>query len=179
MNKKYKKLLSDIRYSPWRLWHRTWKLRHSPKHAYWHLTKGFCYCETWSLDYSIAKYALPRLIHLRENTHGVPQTMYPSMERLETNTSTKEDEFIAKKNWEEVLNKIIWSLEFLTENRDYEKYGVIVGKEPVNPNDELDKMCYEFEDFKPKYDWDKAAELDKRCQEGLDLLGKHFQSLWD
>lgn len=84
MNKKHKKLLDDIRYWPIRTWHRLWFVRHSIRHTWWHMTKGFCYCETWGLDNKIAAYALPRLKYLRGNCNSTPTQMFelPTQEEL-------------------------------------------------------------------------------------------------
>ena len=212
MNKKrFKKLLNDIRYSPWRLWHRTWKLRHSPRHLYWHLTEGFCYCETWSAYTSIAKYALPRLKYLKDHTHGIPTQMFefPTHEELsakaygiylervsyneggtpEHDWETAENYFFgnydeekskaASKKWADTLDEMIYALEWCV-NEDWDREGIRTGEtEPIDPNDELDKMCYQYGEEKPVYDWNRMKEVQARVDNGLKLFGENFQSLWD
>lgn len=211
MNNKLKKLIDDIRYSPYRIWNRSWFLRHSPRHLYWHLTEGFCYCETWSAYISIAKYALPRLKYLKEHTHGTPTQMFelPTHEelsakayeiylkRIENNEDgnaqkdwddavyffqTTHDEArtdAAIKKWAYTINKMIYALDWCV-NEDWDKEGIITGKtEPIDPNDELDKICYQYDEEKPIYDWDKMKEVQARVDNGLKLFGENFQSLWD
>lgn len=36
---------------------------------------GFYEEETWNLDYTIARFVLPRLAYLRENSHGYPSSL--------------------------------------------------------------------------------------------------------
>jgi len=211
MNNKLKKLIDDIRYSPWRFWSHTWFTRHLPKHMWWHLTKGFCYCETWSAYTSIAKYALPRLKYLKDHTHGTPTQMFelPTHEQLAIKAyeiylkriengedGTPEDDWksaemhffstynkaqsdAASKKWAETLDEMAYALEWCI-NEDWDKEGIRTGEtEPIDPNDELDKMCYQYGEEKPVYDWNRMKEVQERVNNGLLLFGKFFQNLWD
>ncbi len=62
---------------------------------------GFFDDETWNLDYSIAKYTLPRLKRFKELNNGYP-----------ANLNSKEE-------WDQILDKIIRSME-ITLNDDME-----------------------------------------------------------
>ena len=211
MNNKLKKLIDDIRYSPYRIWSRTWFTRHLITHSWWHLTKGFCYCETWSAYTSIAKYAIPRLKYMKEHTHGTPTQMFAPptndeltakaneiyLKRIENNEDgnaqkdwddaefffqTSYDEArtdAAIKKWAYTINEMIYALEWCV-NEDWDKEGIITGKtEPIDPNDKLDTLCYQYDEEKPIYDWDKMKEVHARVDNGLKLFGENFQSLWD
>ena len=172
------KIPDNIKYFPTRFWHRTWFLRHSPKHAYWHLTKGFCYCETWGLDRKIAEYALPRLKYLRDHNSGVPCDMYENQERLQTNNATAEDDEKANLKWQQTLDEIIFALEWIVEG-DWKTAGIDTGKtEKCDNQDDMDSLFYPLGE-KPIYDWKKMDEVEKRVQNGLQLLSTHFRSLWD
>ena len=76
-----------------------------------------------------------------------------------------------------ILNKIIWSFE----NIDNEPT-------PKRPDDydsrhtrtEYEDGSVSYEPFdKRKWDWSEAKEHAKKVQEGLDLYGKYYLSLWD
>lgn len=63
---------------------------------------GFSDDETWSLDYTIACFALPRLKRYKKITKSFPS----SMEKIE--------------DWYEILDKIIFSLEAIVEERIFD-----------------------------------------------------------
>ena len=62
--------------------------------------------ELWGLDYTLAKYILPRLIKFKENAEGYPSGI----------------------TWEEyliILDKMIWSFDYIIKSeysRNYEEY---------------------------------------------------------
>lgn len=65
------------------------------KFLYQRLTRGWDDSETWSLDYSVAKFMLPRLIRFKEITNSsVTPTNLPQEE------------------WNDILDSIIYSLEY-------------------------------------------------------------------
>ena len=86
------------------LYKRKWtKLRH-----------GYDPADSWGIDYSMAKWAVPRLKHLRNNLHGCPAD-FVSQAR-----PTEEEIEKAMDTWEGILDKIIWAFEFyIDENSDY------------------------------------------------------------
>lgn len=60
-----------------------------------HLKKhGFDPSETWNLDYTFARFILPRLKYFRNNLHGYPSDL-------------------SMKKWEKILDKIILSFEII------------------------------------------------------------------
>ena len=60
-------------------------LKHYKKH-------GWDPSETWNLDETIARFILPRLRHLRENTHGYPHDLTEEM-------------------WDDIMGKMVKSFE--------------------------------------------------------------------
>ncbi len=58
-------------------------------------TRGFSDEEWWNLDISLAKWIIPRLRHLRDNTHGYP----PDVGNAES--------------WDEILRQIILAFELI------------------------------------------------------------------
>lgn len=90
---------------------------------YWQkLTRGYCYCEIYNLDITIAKFIIPRL------------ECFSELPKVRANLVLSAD-----------IRRILWSLTDIAEN---------------------DLSASEKDNY-------------KRCQEGLDLLGKHFLKLWD
>lgn len=63
--------------------------------------------ETWNLDYTIAKFVLPRLKLFKKLNNS-----YPGIEGMET-----------EEKWDKALDKMIWSFEQVT--NDYEVYESI------------------------------------------------------
>jgi len=73
------------------------------KHIKWwwqRRVRGFDDRELWSLDYTIAKYALPRLKRFKDTTHGTPY----NLQEVE---------------WQLILADIIRGLEYLIEDDYY------------------------------------------------------------
>lgn len=119
--------------------------------------------DTWSLDYTIAEFVLPRLKLFKEKTLGYPGTG-------EANTPEK---------WDAILDKIILSFELILDDDDWwmgdpeydvSKYlewgecGHIIRK---NGYDEVNNRCQE-----------ERKRREQVIQEGLDLFAKWFRSLW-
>lgn len=93
--------------------------------------------DTWNLDYNIARYTLPLLKRFKELKNGFPA-------RLES-----------MEEWDEILDKIIWSLE-----------------EIVNDEDGLQLTGY------TEQDREIIKEYYNKKQEGLRLFGEYLCDLW-
>jgi len=65
------------------------------------------------------------------------------------------------------LNEIIFALEWIIDE-DWKKHKI---EHPDN----------KWKGTRPShpFDWEKLKEVENRAQKGLELFGKHFQSLWD
>lgn len=109
------------------------------------LTRGFDDTELWDLGMTIARFTLPRLKEYRKHINGYPATV-----------SSFEE-------WTKILDKIIWSLEVIKDDWDYESS---VPFKPDMTDDE--HAAYEK----------SMKEYNDKVQEGLDLFGKHFGALW-
>jgi len=68
------------------------------------ITRGWTDQDTWSLDYTIAKFSLPRIKRLKEIQNGFPSGL-------------------TEEKWDEILDKIIRSFQFVVNefegNEDY------------------------------------------------------------
>jgi hypothetical protein len=62
-------------------------------------TKGFSDCETWELDFAIAAFVLPRLIHFRKKHNGYPHGLTPE-------------------KWIEILDKMIFAMGVIALNKE-------------------------------------------------------------
>ena len=139
------------------------------KHAFQKVFRGYSNPEVWGASHTIAKKALPLLIHLRKNLHGHPVTMYDNPEDSYKN----DDEACnaAHKKWEETLDEMIFAMKYMIWDNDCnEKYVKDLG---VMSHKNIDYKSLD----KTWMDLEKVAA--ERAQKGFELFGKHFFSLWD
>lgn len=155
--------------------------------------------DTWSLDHTLALIILPALIQLKNTKHGVPSEFVErtggDFDRNYCFEFLKEDDDLVFDKlcdqWEEVLDKMIWSFQQLSIDDDYDsKYHhghMEIGWEKTPqkyPDPVTGKMEHMFQmvDKNPGEHWyDHVGHQlhDKRIQEGLELFGKYYRSLWD
>lgn len=154
--------------------------------------------DTWSLDHTLALILLPALLQLKEKKHGIPGEFVNDIADEYHNQRTfdflqdDKDEVFNKgaQKWDDILDKIIWSFQQLAID-DYEtKYHhgeMNVGwKESEytvpNINTGVPEKTYEMIDKNPDEHWYDAVGHrvhEERIQEGLELFGKYYRSLWD
>lgn len=77
---------------------------------------GFRYEDCWNLETSIALFILPRLVHLRDTTHGYPGEFAGEADGME--------------KWEKILNEMIYG------------FYIYVTKDPMNWSDEDKKNWF-------------------------------------
>ena len=99
------------------------------KYKYQKITRGFTDLEIWNLDHTTAKWLIPRLKYLKENTCGYP----PDLETFE--------------EWQEILQKMIDAFELYNGDSD-------------------------------TFDMDQLKTENEIIEEGMQLFGKYFRSLW-
>ena len=154
--------------------------------------------DTWSLDYTLSLIILPALIQLKHAKCGTPSEFINDSAEDYHEQSTfdfmkeDKDEVFQKGNdaWNEVLDKMIWSFQQIALD-DYESqyhHGKVkMGwRESIiqipNPVTGKTEPVYEMVDENPDEHWyDQVGHKlhEERIQEGLELFGKHFRSLWD
>lgn len=153
--------------------------------------------DTWGLDQTLASIILPALIQLKQTKHGIPSefTNYVGGD-MDSNycfdfIKEDENEVFDKlcQEWDEVFDKMIWSFLQLSLEENYDqKYHH--GKmnmsfkpiEKMNPITGVVEKMFQLVDENPGahwYDHVGHMEHEKRIQEGLDLFGKYYRSLWD
>lgn len=154
--------------------------------------------DIWSFDHTLAYIVLPNLLYLKEVKHGVPGDFvdvggaeHEAQDSFDFYKETHTEAFnIGCKKWDEVLDKMIWSfyqLAFV----DYDSlYHHGEGKYEFIESDQmhLDPVTGKMETFLTLWDkneknrWFDSVGLtchEERIQEGLELFGKYYRSLWD
>lgn len=133
------------------------------------IERGFDDTELWNLDFTLAKFALPRLVEFRKFVNGYP----PEFEKFE--------------DWTAIIDKMIFAFDHIVNEADYsderdKKFGVDwinyteMKKLPNGDYELVHGKGYDEERMK-RYREDEQEERAK-IQEGLDLFGKYFQNLW-
>ncbi len=156
--------------------------------------------DTWGLDHTLATIILPALIQLKHTKQGIPSEFVSrtgsDMDRNYCFDFIKEDEneIFDKlcQQWDEVLDKMIWSFLQLSIEDDYDSqyhHGKMeIGWEKLpddlypNPLTGKKEPLYQMIDKNPGQHWyDHVGheEHNKRIQEGLELFGKYYRNLWD
>ncbi len=138
-------------YFPWRIHTLFYQLTIRPiTRLIFKVRHGFYRHETWNLDYTCAKFMLPRLKYFRANLHG-----YPGDFDMET--------------WKATVDKMIWSFQdIVNEGDNYCKWTLPFEIEHDIAGEKHSTM-----------DYDKMRKNEARRQEGLKLFGEHLQGLWD
>jgi len=155
--------------------------------------------DTWSLDHTLAMIIYPALIQLKETKHGIPSDIvddvggedYSPQDSFDFYKESHNDAWNdAAKKWDEILDKMIWSFYQLAHDNYSEKYhhGTSeydwVKSDKTFPNPITGKVeeTYQMVDKDPDSHWyDAEGHLlhEERIQEGLNLFGKYYRSLWD
>lgn len=143
--------------------------------------------DTWSMDSTLAYIILPMLKQLRETQHG--SAMMPAFEQTSTNSLQYCFPFYEEgdnaaweeghKQWEEVLDKMIWSFEQINTEWEHQfESGVSDIYFEKVPGTTHSVMKY-GPNHTFVYDYDGATKHRERIQEGLELFGKYYMNLWD
>jgi hypothetical protein len=145
-------------------------------------TTGFPHEEFWNFKHTCGKFVVPRLKHMKENLHGYPSCLI-SDEKWEEICAGKEvvdgvdiRQDHGMKEWNRILDKIIWSFE------NHDDTPMPAKPENYDPRCNMIKYGdgsteYEHLDDRP-WDWTECEAHDKKVQEGLELFAKHYKDLW-
>lgn len=154
--------------------------------------------DTWSLDHTLALIILPALIQLKETKHGIPNEFgnvggqnHDDQYSFDFYSETSDWAFDQRvKEWDEVLDKMIWSFEQILKDEYDSLYHHgkaeydFVECDKMHPNPVTGKMekLYQMVDKNPNEHWyDHVGHRlhEERIQEGLELFGKYYRALWD
>jgi len=154
--------------------------------------------DTWNLDHTLALIIYPALIQLKQDKHGVPGCFADVggdhtgiQDSFVFYKETHDESFDAAcKQWDEVLDKMIWAFQQLTLDDYTTKYShgdpkfdfVKTDKTHLNPITGKIEELVELVDQNPGQHWvdyEGIQEHERRIQEGLNLFSRHYRSLWD
>jgi hypothetical protein len=135
------------------------------------IMRGFDDTELWNLDYTMAKYILPRLIEFRKVMNGYPATI-----------ETFEE-------YAEIVDKMIYAFDHIVNTNEYDKklekeFDIDFSKcqyhRPIKQPDGSYRLepteNYDSEKFTKYHEAQK--EINDKIDEGLSLFGKYFRALW-
>lgn len=154
--------------------------------------------DTWDLDHTLALIILPALVQLKNTMHGIPNDFavvggedWADQVSFDFYSDTK-DEMFEKRclAWNETLDKMIWSFQqiALEDYSDLYHHGdpdfdwIESDHTFLNPITGKIEKTYQMVDKNPEEHWYDIVgnQLhEERIQEGLELFGKYFRSLWD
>lgn len=150
--------------------------------------------DTWGMDSTLAPIIVPMLKQLKETKHGVPcEFAHVGGENWDSQLSfdwyaedtNKLFEEHAERRWNEVMDKMIWSFEQIILKEEsgayFEDYWEPMTKEEIEEKMRDPSSVYHSLKFEPAYKINdlKYEVYHTRLREGLELFGKHYQSLWD
>jgi len=169
-----------------------------PKKAQRRVSVEISPSDTYSMDHTLAYVILPMLIQLKITKHGVPTEFaevggedWQSQDSFDFYKENVNEYFEDRcKEWENVLDKMIWSFEQILLDEYEEKYRhgrsefdwVRTDKEFPNPVTGKIEKTFQMVDKNPKEHWtdyEGMRKHEERIQEGLDLFGKYYRNLWD
>lgn len=127
------------------------------KSKYQLLRYGFEFRDCYSLDYSLAKWMVPRLKHLKKNLNGHPMEL-------------------TLEQWEEILDKIIFSFEYVL-NED--KYIDECFPKDFNYDFDSDKDGYLIWKDNRKPNFSILDKYEEQYDNGIKLFSQYFRSMWD
>lgn len=154
--------------------------------------------DTWQVDSTLALIILPCLLQLKETKQGVPNDFvdvggadYEHQECFDFYKESYDEAFdIGVKRWQETLDKMIWSFQQIVFDDYDDKYHhgdmeldwVKTDEKYFNPITNTNEDLYKMVDKDPDkhwYDQEGHSLHEERIQEGLELFGKYYRSLWD
>lgn len=125
--------------------------------------------ELWNLDYTIAKFVLPRLIKFKKNSLGFPGY----------------DEADTMDKWQDILQKMITAFEYIITDDDWwvdnPRYDYSDGIHIEIDKDKKTLFHVRIDDWAKEIENNRDTEQDRRneaIKEGLELFSKYFRHLW-
>lgn len=153
------------------------------------------YWDTWSMDHTLGKIALPMLKQLKEKKHGAPLVDDEDVpdELKSTSAPPKENEWDTDENhfkrWDWVMDEMIFAFEHKLDDSWQDKFrsgniDIVWKPVDVNGNEVPKKEAKYFEmGHGPldtyECDYDAIQKVEERIQNGFRLFGKYYQALWD
>lgn len=150
--------------------------------------------DIWNMAETLGDIILPMLKMLRDSKHGSPSEMPAFQDDSNHHWPQqcfdfyKEDDKLASERghnqWEEIMNKMIWSFEQVVDRDRDSKFHSgehDIHWDPIK-DDQGKVISYEMKrgpKDTSRFDFDTYKAYHARIQEGLDLFGKYYMNLWD
>jgi len=149
----------------WWIRHGLWNyVRDFPREVYWFCQRGmrgYSDRDTWGLDYHLARIIAEGTAQIKKYKSGHPAD-------------------ITEKQWDIILNEIIWTFEMATEILDNSVYYMKYVDWNKDDYERFNKTCEELKQKCPdgKF-YAMTKEECKRYEDGWKLFQEYFFSLWD
>jgi hypothetical protein len=154
--------------------------------------------DTWSMDHTLSRIALPMLRQLKATKHGAPnvddfdvpehlQSTAPgARDSCEHDWDIDDNHFL---RWDWIMDQMIFAHESKLNDDWQEQFWtgewgdtlfVKTDREYPNPETGVMEATYQMENTGDRTcDWDGLNAYEKRIQNGFRLWGKYYQGLWD
>ena len=147
--------------------------------------------DTWSMDHTLGKIALPMLKQLKDKKHGSPCVDDEDVpeELKSTSAPAKENEWDTDDNhfkrWDWVMNEMIFAFEHHLDKeweQAYSKGKWSTRTEACEWDENGKAKMYKMvnnDDHTHETDYDALTLVHQRIRNGFRLFGKYYQGLWD
>ena len=154
--------------------------------------------DTWSMDHTLSRIALPMLRQLKATKHGAPNVDdFDVPEHLQSTAPGARDSCEHEwdiddnhfKRWDWIMDQMIFAHENKLNDDWQEQFWtgewgdtnfVKTDREYPNPETGVMEATYQMENTGDRTcDWDGLNAYEKRIQNGFRLFGKYYQGLWD
>lgn len=138
--------------------------------------------DTWSMDSTLALIIVPMLEQLKASKHGTPMSMFEEEDGIdEWGNPGEEAHKEAIERWNAVIDHMIWSFKQLTIDDGHKDFRIVEGELDLTDHPEdKGKDCTPLRwKVEPETNWNAYFAYEEKIEEGLELFGKHYRSLWD
>ena len=136
--------------------------------------RGFDDRELWSLDHTIAKYVYPRLkVFNKLSKVSIASCFFADEEKIEHDDA---DWAVAKKNQKDAYDKIEQAFFYILDGDESVATYSGLGERCMDDNKVVFPTLDEEEWKLYRKEMDRRAEV---IEEGLEIFGKYFRTLWD
>ena len=167
-------------------------IKDTPRQIKWFLQRhirGWDDTNIWSLDYGLAKWFLPQLLKFREYYGGIPAYIASKYEDKKDHKLSKKAWGKATKEYEEMIDKIIWSFKYILADiggSEYKKYADETGYSQMmsylNRSSDVNwdrTPVIKIKSKKYNDKWKEANEkLYEKYKEGMKLFAENLRALW-
>ena len=141
--------------------------------------------DTWGTDTTLSHIIIPLLKQLRDTTHGYPADFMNDKSDFTDQLFFEGEGFEYPEDsgfekWKETIDKMIWAFEQVIDYNWEDQYrsgNIEFDCVPCEDSDNWELVKGDGDTSEADYDGMRKHQ--ERMQEGFELFGKHFRSLWD